>query len=159
MHCPTIRWSLELSESRDREIERNHELTFALSEARAERALRFSMQEKLESVEGDCQDSVVEKNGLKRTISVQQEEIKQLLTAVSEASGKYSRYEKDMEKVFEGVKASENKLIAQNLLLQNRIDNLSGVREENIRIEAVIDDLKRENKKYKVRPFSCRLLI
>ena len=127
------RWTLELADSKEREMIKNQELNIVFQDLRTERANRNFLQEKYELLEISYQNQI-------RKTEYHEIEMKKLNQINSELRKKYSIYEKykksddnDQENYF-----------SQITFLQKSLDDLEGIKVVNVVLTEEINELKEE---------------
>ena len=127
------RWTLELADSKEREMIKNQELNIVFQDLRTERANRNFLQEKYELLEISYQNQI-------RKTEYQEIEMKKLNQINLELRKKYSIYEKykksddnDQENYF-----------SQITFLQKSLDDLEGIEVVNVELTEEINELKEE---------------
>ena len=127
------RWTLELADSKEREMIKNQELNIVFQDLRTERANRNFLQEKYELLEISYQNQI-------RKTEYHEIEMKKLNQINLELRKKYSIYEKykksddnDQENYF-----------SQITFLQKSLDDLEGIEVVNVELTEEINELKEE---------------
>ena len=128
-----LRWTLELSDSKEREMIKNQELNTVLQDLESERAKRNFLQEKYELLEISYQNQI-------RKTEYHEIEMKKLNEINLELRKKNSIYEK-YKKIDDN---DQENYSSQIIFLQKSLEDLEGIEEENVDLKENINELKEE---------------
>ena len=128
-----LRWTLELSDSKEREMIKNQELNTVLQDLESERAKRNFLQEKYELLEISYQNQI-------RKTEYHEIEMKKLNEINLELRKKNSIYEK-YKKIDDN---DQENYSSQIIFLQKSLEDLEGIEEENVDLKGKINELKEE---------------
>ena len=128
-----LRWTLELSDSKEREMIKNQELNTVLQDLESERAKRNCLQEKYELLEISYQNQI-------RKTEYHEIEMKKLNEINLELRKKNSIYEK-YKKIDDN---DQENYSSQIIFLQKSLEDLEGIEEENVDLKENINELKEE---------------
>ena len=128
-----LRWTLELSDSKEREMIKNQELNTVLQDLESERAKRNLLQEKYELLEISYQNQI-------RKTEYHEIEMKKINEINLELRKKNSIYEK-YKKIDDN---DQENYSSQIIFLQKSVEDLEGIEEENVDLKEKIIELKEE---------------